>query len=149
LREAGADTSEFGTSAVAEDPSLAPNNFSHAKAVQPPLEPHNSPVDSARSAVETALSGLQVDATPATAELGPGAQALSEPVQIVPPVPVAPAGPHDTPSLVLPVDGAGPIAATPPPPPLPEHTSAAPPPMPPPLMAAPGAVIPNPPQQQR
>jgi hypothetical protein len=133
----------------------APWTSTQGHSVQPPsssVTPVNMPVDSARSAVESALSKAPFD--PA---FNPPVQSLhtqsfnnNEPLHgteardavpsNLPPLPSS-----DTPMLVLPTGGNGPVGATPPPqpPPMP----AAPPPMPPPLVAGPGAIVPTPPKQ--
>lgn len=139
LREAGAGP----------PPPPAPRDeVAHAHDVQPPGELAGN-VDVARSAVESAYSVTPFDAAAA----GPVQALNAQPVELQPPSPPPPAGQStDTPMLVLPTDGTGPVSATPPPTSPPEITlesnSAAPPPVPPPLVAGSGIVIPPPPRQQ-
>lgn len=128
--------------------SSAPWTSTQGQSVQPPpasVTPVNMPVDSARSAVESALSKAPFD--PAFNPVDSlNAQPLPSPL----PPPPAPAAPGDTPALTLPLNGSGPISATPPPlPPLApqDNNPAAPPPIPPPLVAGNGAIIPTPPQE--
>jgi hypothetical protein len=122
----------------------APWTSTQGHSVQPPsssVTPVNMPVDSARSAVESALSKAPFD--PAFNPVDSlNAQPMPDPLP--PPAPV-PSASGDTPALTLPINGSGPVSATPPPLPitLPENDSPAPPPVPPPLVAGNGAVIPN------
>jgi nanoRNase/pAp phosphatase (c-di-AMP/oligoRNAs hydrolase) len=146
MREEGSDASEFGSSQAIEDPGSSANNFSHAKTIEPPLDPVHTPVDHARSAVETALAGAPFDPAFSPPVQALNAQTFSEPAPPPPPAPPVPVS--DTPSLQLPGVSPAP-AAVPPPPPIPEVSPSAPPPVPPPLVAGPGAVIPTPPQSQR
>jgi hypothetical protein len=112
------------------------SSSSNGRVIQPPSQdvtvtPVDSPVDSARNAVESALSKVLPD------------QALSSPEPALPTK-----APNDTPELTLPIDGSGSAPSAPPPLMPQDSESPAPPPIPPPLMAAPGAVIPIPPQQK-
>ena len=136
LREAGASAS----------PPPAPRDeVAHAHDVQPPGELAGN-VDAARSAVEGAYSAAPFD----PAAVGPVQALNAQPVEIQPPEAPPPAPQStDTPMLVLPTDGAGPVSATPPPPAAPpeitlESTSVAPPPVPPPLVAGSGIIVPPP-----
>jgi hypothetical protein len=104
-------------------------------------------VGNARSAVQSAIA-----AAPFDPGFAPPVDSLNaQPLEVPPgdPGPAPMSAPKmtnsDTPMLVLPTNGAGPVSATPPPPaPVPpaDLMSTAPPPVPPPLMAAPGVVIP-------
>jgi hypothetical protein len=165
LAQAGASTSEFGSTPVTSSPEISQNNFSQAKSIAPPPgftgqpEPLPAvPVDAARSAVEQAIAAAPFD--PA---FGAPVQALNaQPLgnqQIHTEAPTAPTNlpplpSSDTPMMVLPSDGSNSITATQPianqPPPAQSVSGVAPPPMPPPLQVAPGAVVPNvPPTQPR
>ena len=151
MREAGAGASEFGSTAANEPPEAASDNFSHVRTVQPPVEPVNTPVDSARGAVESALAAAPFDPAFSPPVQALNAQPMGEPITPPPAIPPQ-ATNSDTPSLVLPTSGAGPIAATTPVAPASpadaEIPVAAPPPVPPPLVAGPGVVVPNLPPQQ-
>jgi hypothetical protein len=116
----------------------------------------NTPqVDNARSAVQSAIAAAPFDPAFGGPIASLNAQPMEPAVQDTSPA-AAPAFPamtaSDTPMLVLPTNGAGPIAASPtfaPEPPPAEPTSnVAPPPVPPPLMPTPGVVIPTVPPQQ-
>jgi hypothetical protein len=136
---------------LSQQPPLAPPQ---GHVVQPPdsvtpVTPINSPVDSARSAVESALSQVPFDPAFSPPVESLNAQPLAEVAH--PETPMAPQSPNGTPVLILPINGSGPVSATPPPlPSLPIENigEPAPPPGPPPLMAAPGAIIPTPPQKR-
>jgi hypothetical protein len=146
LRDVGASTSEFGSTPVVQAPEEASGNFSQGHAIQPPTTPLASPLDNARSAVESALSSAPFDPAFHPVE-GLNTQSFNnnEPIHAEAPNPAVQMPPlqaSDTPMLVLPNSGQG-VSATPAP-----AGAPAPPPIPPPLVASPGAVVPNPPQQQ-
>ncbi|MGH7156986.1 MAG: hypothetical protein ACREGG_02660, partial [Candidatus Saccharimonadales bacterium] len=115
-----------------------------------------SSVDSARSAVDSAIAAAPFDPSFAPPVEALNAQPLGEP-ELAPPtsVPAVPANPpavgNDTPMLVLPTDSTGGLTASQPvvnqTPPAPLN-NVAPPPVPPPLTIAPGAIMPNPPHDQ-
>ncbi|MBX4188679.1 hypothetical protein KW792_01110 [Candidatus Saccharibacteria bacterium] len=118
-----------------------PDQVAHARDLKPPADMTGGTVDTARSAVDSALNSAPFD--PAAA--GPVQALNSQPMT----PPLHP--PSDTPSLVLPPNPDMPLSATQPvdmhtPPPLPPVDSLAPPPIPPPLVAGPGAVVPSPPR---
>jgi hypothetical protein len=147
LGDKGATSSEFGSTPVSAPSEASPDNFSQVHTVQPPSEPTPvaTPVDNARSAVETAIAGAPFDPAFSPPVQALNSQMLAEPSPAAPPNPAASAS--DTPSLQLP--GMSPPPAAPPqPPPAADVASTAPPPMPPPLVAGPGAVVPNLPQQK-
>ncbi|HET6864252.1 MAG TPA: hypothetical protein VFH37_03605 [Candidatus Saccharimonadales bacterium] len=158
LAQAGASTSEFGSTAAAVNPEESQNNFSQGHAINPPAgfssepTPMPMPVDQARSAVEQAIASAPFD--PAT---GGAIQALNAiPLgsqQIHTEAPPAdtnniPAmSSSDTPMLVLPSDNQTSVTATQPIATQDAVSGVAPPPVPPPINVAPGAVVPNPTQR--
>jgi hypothetical protein len=154
LRDVGASTSEFGSAPVTHAPEEASGNFSQGHAIQPQSvtpTPVSSPLDNARSAVESALGAAPFDPAFAPPVQGLNTQSFNnnEPIHAEAPpaaVQLPPLPSSDTPMLVLPSNGGGQVINSPLPA-APDTAPAAPPPMPPPLMAAPGAVVPNPPQQ--
>ena len=159
LAQAGASTSEFGSTVAAVNPEESQNNFSQGHAINPPAgfssepTPMPMPVDQARSAVEQAIASAPFD--PAT---GGAIQALNaEPLGSQPIHAEAPPADtnnipamsnSDTPMLVLPSDNQTSVTATQPIATQDAVTGVAPPPVPPPLNVAPGAVVPNAPQQK-
>jgi hypothetical protein len=147
LRDVGASTSEFGSAPVTHAPEEGSGNFSQGHAIQPPsVNPVDSPLDNARSAVESALAAAPFDPAFHPVE---GLQTQSfnnnEPIHAEAPNPVIQMPPlqaSDTPMLVLPNGGQGVSTNQ-----VPQTDSAAPPPIPPPLVAGPGVIVPNPPKQ--
>ena len=167
LNNASSSTSsEFGSTPVSVAPETAQNNFGQGHAISAPPElagqagPSVAPaVDTARSAVEQAISAAPFDPAFGAPVQALNAQPLSpQPIHNEAPpteLNLPPMKTSDTPMLVLPTDGGNSVTAT-----QPIATQApnnfvsgvappAPPPVPPPLMAAPGAVIPNLPPQSR
>jgi hypothetical protein len=159
MQHAEFGSSEFGDDPAEADPETIQNNFAQGHEVTPPdVAPVPPPpaVDSARSAVDQAISAAPFDPAFDAPVQALNAQPLDTgpaETQAPPAAPEAPPSPDGTPMLVLPTDGG--VSATPPqwstpPPPdnqAPDIAPAAPPPVPPPLMSAPGAVIPNLPPQ--
>lgn len=153
LRDVGASSSEFGSTPVSKEPERSQDNFSQGHAVQPPSEPIpvSTPVDSARSAVESALASAPFDPAfnPPVQSLNTQSFNNNAPLHATEAPPVAPNVPpmssSDTPMLVLPTGAQPQLGVSP----VPQAAMApsAPPPMPPPLVAGPGAVVPTPPQQ--
>jgi hypothetical protein len=138
LNDTGASSSEFGSSPASGDPDASIDNFSAVKTVQPPSDtsPRVTPVDSARSAVQSALAGAPYDPAFDPPVQSLNAQPLPEPSH-------PEASPNGgTPVLNLPFGNGTPLSP-------PSTDGAAPPPVPPPLMAGPGAVVPTPPPQRR
>jgi hypothetical protein len=147
LRDVGASTSEFGSAPVTHAPEEASGNFSQGHSIQPQVTPMTSPLDNARSAVESALASAPFDpAFQPVESLNTRSFNNNEPIHAEAPNPAVQMPPlpaSDTPMLVLPNNSQG-VSVTPPM----VAGAAAPPPIPPPLVAGPGAVVPNPPAQQ-
>lgn len=112
-----------------------------------PQTPFTPTVDSARSAVDSAVAAAPFDPSFAPPVEALNAQPLDTP-NAQPSSTADTAGANsDTPMLVLPTNGANPVTASQPAAsPVPVN-NLAPPPVPPPLTIAPGVVVPNPPQQ--
>jgi hypothetical protein len=162
LAQAGASTSEFGSTPVGKAPEQSADNFSQVKAINPPADftskpqPITVPVDEARSAVEQAIAAAPFDPAFGGAVQALNAQPLNRgPIHAeAPPVDVnglPPLQSSDTPMLVLPSDNQSSVTATQPiatQPGTPQDSvsGVAPPPVPPPLNVAPGGVVPPPPQ---
>jgi len=129
MAQAGASTSEFGSSPAATNPEASTANFSQGRQVAPPSEqaaqsmpPPPATVDNARSAVEQAIAAAPFDPAFGAPVQALNAQPLGqEPIhqEVQPPMPPAPPSPaipqlehSDTPMLVLPSDNANSMSAT-------------------------------------
>jgi hypothetical protein len=126
MSQAGASTSEFGSTPAALNPEASAANFGQGHQISPPsaqqaAQPSLNPtVDTARSAVEQAIAATPFDPSFGQPVQSLNAQPLGQPIheeaQPAPP----PAAPQpmpqlehsDTPMLVLPSDNSNSMSAT-------------------------------------
>jgi len=124
MAQAGASTSEFGSSPAAANPEASAANFSQGHQVSPPsaqVQPGNQVVNTARSAVEQAIAAAPFDPAFGAPVQSLNAQPLGqEPIHqeaqlaaAIAPAPSMPQLEHsDTPMLVLPSDNSNSMSAT-------------------------------------